>query len=354
MLRKLLGVLSILAIAFVTQAQTNATFTVGAYNVENWNSITRDGQTNQPKPQAAKDAVVAVIIEARPDILGLEEMGKTNDLAELRAMLAAKGLDYPHTEHVQAADKDRHVCLLSRYPIVSRQSRTDYTYELAGHTTANGRGILDVTVQVNPQYAFRALVVHLKSKRQVDGSADQAQVRLEEAKLLRAHIGKALKQDANENLIVMGDFNDTPEAAPIKAIVGEPPFALFPLPCKTSRGYEGTHLWRGRGEWSRIDYLMTSPGMSNEFIEGSAKIREGRADAEASDHRMVYASFQARDIGPAPQPKVVATAKPAKPIAISQTSAPVLYAVIIGLFAVVIVLAVLLMYTRRQRMEKKD
>jgi len=350
MLRKLFILILLLALAQTgPAAPTNSTFTIGTYNVENWNSIERNKKPNQPKPQAAKDALVNVMIAAQPDVLGLQEMGNTNDFAELRTLLEARGLVYPHWEHIQGPDKDRHVCVLSKYPIVQRNSRTDYSYELDGGIDRIGRGVLDVTVRVNDQYWFRAAVVHLKSKRQVENSPSQALVRLEEAKLVRAHLGKILKHDPHANLIALGDFNDTPDSLPFQAIIGEAPFSLFPLPGKTARGYEGTHLWRARGQWSRIDHLLVSPGMSNEYVEGSATIREGKDDSEASDHRMLYAKFHAHDIGQAPTAEITATpATPPTPAPESPAVVPPDYRRLITVSAVIVILLVLVFALRRR------
>ena len=299
-LRKVLALagLTLLLVGHVS-AQTSTTFVVGSYNIENWNSIERNGQLNQPKPQAEKDAVVSVIANIHPDVLGLEEIGTTNDLAELRAGLTGKGVVYPFVEYVPGADSDRRICLLSRFPIVARHSRTDYTYRLNDRATPISRGILDVALQIADHYSFRAIVVHLKSKRAVE-FGDQSEMRLEEAKLLRAHLADIFQRDPETKLLALGDFNDTPETTPIKTVMGPAPFALFALPCQTSRGYTGTHLWRFHSEWSRLDYLLASRALSNDFVAGSAQIYEGPDAGVASDHRLIYASFRTPTVGSAP------------------------------------------------------
>jgi len=297
--RKILVLAGWLLLAVRVPAQTGTAFVVGAFNVENWNSIERNSQPNQPKPQAEKDAVINVIASVHPDVLGLEEMGTTNDLAELRTGLAGKGVVYPFWEYLQAADQERRVCLLSRFPIAARQSRTDYTYRLNDQPTPISRGILDVVLQVTDRYSFRAIVVHLKSKRAVD-QGDQAVMRLAEAKLVRAHIAGIFKNEPTTKFIAMGDFNDTPDTAPIQTVIGEPPFALCALPCQTRQGYTGTHLWKFHGEWRRFDYLVASPGLSNDFVTGSAHIYEGHDAGEASDHRLIYASFTTLPTSSAP------------------------------------------------------
>ncbi len=296
MRRILLALLSLVLIAPL-RAQSTGQFTIAAYNVENWNSIERYGRPNQPKPKAERDAVLAVVAAVRPDVLGIEEMGKTNDLAEFMAGLRQKGVDYRHQEWIEAADADRHVGLLSRFPIVERHSVTNAIHLLDGKPMPMQRGILDVLIKVNDHYSFRAIVVHLKSKRAVD-YGDQAAIRLGEARRLREHIGKILKKSPAQNLIAMGDFNDTPDSEPVRVILGQPPFQLFALHPRDSEGNDGTHLWRARNQFSRIDYLVVSPGMSNEYVAGSARIADVPGWKTASDHRMIYGRFYDRDLNP--------------------------------------------------------
>ncbi len=293
-MKRLLTALLIVLVTPLLAESTNK-FIIADYNVENWNSIERQGKPDQPKPKAEREAVLTVITTIQPDVLAVEEMGKTNDFAEFATGLRAKGLDFPYQEWVQGADADRHVGLLSRFPIVASHSVTNETYLLDGKPTPVQRGFLDVLVKVNDNYSFRAIVVHLKSKRTVD-YGDQATMRLEEARLLRARIGKILKKVPTQNLIVMGDFNDTPDSEPIRAVIGEAPFQLFALHPLDSTGKDGTHFWRTRNEFSRIDYLIVSPGMSNEYVEGSAHIADVAGWKTASDHRLLYGRFYDRDL----------------------------------------------------------
>lgn len=326
-------------------AESTNTFTVAAYNVENWVLMDRDGKADQPKPQAEQEAVFKVLAQVRPDVLGVEEMGGTNQLAELANGLREHGLDLPYREWIQGGDPTRHVALLSRFPIARRFSRTDYTYLLNGEPRPIERGILDVEVKVNDNYSFRVVVAHLKSKRQ-SKIGDQAVMRLEEAKLLRSHVGKALKDNPQLNLIAMGDFNDTPESEPIRAIIGESPFNLFDLMPVDSKGGHDTHYWKFRNLFTRIDYLITSPGMSNEYVEGSARIADVPEWNDASDHRAVYARFYQHDVGATPAGVTLTpTTGPSCP------SGYVVTAVVAG---VVVLIAAIVVYRQRPTNAKKS
>jgi endonuclease/exonuclease/phosphatase family metal-dependent hydrolase len=286
--------LMVAGVCRVVGADPTNVVTLAAYNVENWLSMERGRDPKAPKPVEERAKVVEIIASIRPDVLGVAEMGTRDDLGDLKARLEAKGLAYPHTEWIEGADTTRHVALLSRYPITNRYSRTDYTYELDGRTMRIQRGILDVKVQVNDAYAVRVIMLHLKSKREVD-ELDQAAMRLEEARLVRQHVAKALKHDPGLNLVVMGDLNDTDRSPAVRAIIGEAPFSLIDLKPVSSNGFFGTHYYRGKKEFSRIDYLLVSPGMTNELVAGSARIAQPKEWYKASDHLAISAQFIAED-----------------------------------------------------------
>ncbi len=292
---KVLIIFLVAAVVCRCAADTN-TFTVATYNVQNWVLMERHGVSNAPKPATEQKAIANVLAGVRPDILAVEEMGTTNELAELRSALQEHGLNYPYNEWIQGVDPTRHVALLSRFPIVERLSHTNDTYQLNGHPMRIERGILDVRIQVNTEYSFRALVVHLKSKRTTE-IGDQAVMRREESLLLRRHVEDILKRDPNENFIVLGDFNDTPYSEPVRNVIGTDNRRLFVLRPRDSKGYDTTHFWKAHREFSRIDYLMISPGMSNEFVTGTEQIAAPPHWLNGSDHRAVSATFYTYDVG---------------------------------------------------------
>jgi endonuclease/exonuclease/phosphatase family metal-dependent hydrolase len=91
-------------------------FTVGTFNLENY--VTNGRRT--PKSDLSKAKVRETIRQLQADVLGLQEIGGTNALLELRESLRAEGLDYPHWEHVSGYDTNIFVAVLSRFPITAR------------------------------------------------------------------------------------------------------------------------------------------------------------------------------------------------------------------------------------------
>src|SRR5688572_2011288 len=148
-------------------AQSPREIVVASYNVQNYIGEESEGFNGQPaKPKSEKSiaALIRIIKEINPDVLGVCEMGRPQRFEDFKNRLREAGLEYVDSEYVQSADPDRHLALLSKFPIVSRQSVSDVEYELNGTVEKVKRGFLDVTIRVNPEYDLRMVGVHLKSK----------------------------------------------------------------------------------------------------------------------------------------------------------------------------------------------
>lgn len=271
-----------------------------SYNLKNYLQMPRTvaGQRveDAPKPPEEIEAVVRVIQTIRPDILGLVEMGSPADLEDLRLRLKKAGLDYPHHEWMEGEDKTRHVCLLSRFPIVSRDSLTDIPVPINGRIARVNRGFLDVTVEVNPTYHLRCVGVHLKSRLPIP-EYDEAVMRAKEAWFLRDHVGEILEKAPETNLLLFGDFNDSKNEYPIRTIVGRRGSRthLNALPLADSRGEFWTHFWSTADSYARLDYLMVNRGLEKEIVPQKAGINDAPFWNEASDHRAIFTTIIAED-----------------------------------------------------------
>lgn len=273
---------------------------VASYNLQNYLRMDRRVENknlkNAPKPESEIEAVVKVLTVVKPDILGLVEMGDEAMLEDLQRRLKAAGLDLPHREWLQAADEVRHVCLLSRFPIVARNSRGDISFDLNGKIERFNRGILDVTVEVHPGYRLRLLGVHLKSRRTVD-EYDEAWMRAKEAWFLREHMNAILAAEPETNLLLFGDMNDTKNNYPIRELIGKKgtPNYMMDLWLRDSRNERWTHFWKTADEYARIDYLMVSPGLAKEVLFEKSGINDSPFWNDASDHRAIFTTISAEN-----------------------------------------------------------
>ena len=267
------------------------------YNLKNYLSMERriGGEVveDAPKPEGEIEAVIDGLRAMQPDILGVCEIGDATHIADLQSRLKAAGIDLPNIEMVKdSAGWNRNLALLSRFPIIGRYSRDDYTYELAGTKHAFQRGVLDVKLAINPHYHLRYIGLHLKSKREVP-EGDESLMRLNEARLAREHIDRILEEEPGTNLLVMGDLNDIRIEPPVKTLQGG--FGgggyLKSLGLSDEAGFTWTHYWSFADVYSRFDYALYSEGLEGELNRSLCRIHHWDDWEKASDHRPLVLSI---------------------------------------------------------------
>jgi endonuclease/exonuclease/phosphatase family metal-dependent hydrolase len=278
------------------------TFRVATYNVEGY--LDQPTETRPAKLTAAKAKVRENILALKPDVLALQEMGRTNALLELRDSLKADGLDLPYWEHVNGFDTNIHVAILSKFPFTARRPHTNESFLLSGRRFRVSRGFGEVDIQVSPNYSFTLIAAHLKSKRAI-ARADEAEMRLEEAKLLRETIDARLTANPNANLVVLGDFNDTKDSASTKAVIGRGKLKLVDTrpaerngdnaPGREPRNIAWTHYYGKEDTYSRIDYILLNPGMAHEWVSSETYVLTLPNWGIGSDHRPILATFDTED-----------------------------------------------------------
>jgi endonuclease/exonuclease/phosphatase family metal-dependent hydrolase len=259
-----------------------------SYNVENWLTMERfangKGATSA-KPEKERKAVVQALLAAKPDILGVSEIGNEDDVKDLQRHLADVGIPLPHSHLNRGADDTRSLVILSRFPIGKTVARDNLAYRIQGEEFKMQRGILDATI-ATPVGPFRFLGVHLKSKREVD-EGDQEEMRRSESHLLRREVDAILREDPEARLVVYGDFNDTRNSPTLRTAQGpaRSNSALTTIPLRDSRGHLWTHHWDYQDVYSRFDYVMVSPVLRDLVDRDHSKILDGEETAGASDHR---------------------------------------------------------------------
>jgi len=279
-------------------------FRIVSYNLENYLDQPTESR-KAIKSEAAKAQIRTNLMALKPDVIALQEVGQLSALLELQASLKAEGLDLPHHEFVRGWDTNIHVCVLSRFPIVARRPHTNETYLLSGRRFHVSRGFAEVDIQPTNSYRFTLLVAHLKSRRPIP-DADEAEMRLEEAKLLRAKVDARIAADPNVNLIVCGDLNDNFNTDGVKTVVGRGKNALVdtrpaerngdnqPNPTNprwSPRNVAWTHYYGVEDSYSRLDYILVSPGMAWEWVKRETYVLTLPNWGIGSDHRPIVATF---------------------------------------------------------------
>ncbi|HTL59140.1 MAG TPA: endonuclease/exonuclease/phosphatase family protein [Candidatus Limnocylindrales bacterium] len=277
---------------------------MATYNLENY--LETASRTRPAKGDDAKAKIRESIRAINPDVLALQEIGGTNALLELRDALQKEGNDFPHWELVTGADTNINLAVLSRFPFSARRPHTRESFLLNGRRFFVSRGFLEVDVQVNPNYSFTLIAAHLKSRRIV-APADEAELRFQEAKLLREKIDARLAAEPTANLLVLGDLNDTKDAASTKVVIGHGITKLVDThPAERNgdtdselgneaRPITWTHYYAKEDVYSRIDFILASSGMAREWHWSQTYALRIPNWGLASDHRPIVASFLAED-----------------------------------------------------------
>jgi endonuclease/exonuclease/phosphatase family metal-dependent hydrolase len=279
------------------------TFRVATYNLDNY--LDAPAGTRHAKTEESKAKVRESILAIKPDILAVEEMGTLSALEELRGSLKKKGLDFPHWEYVCGFDTNIHVAVLSRFPFTSVRPQTNDYFLLNGKRFRVSRGFAVVDVQVNTNYSLTLIAAHLKSKRPIP-AADESELRHEEAKVLREKINDAFTANPNVNLVVLGDLNDYKDSSSIKEVIGKGKHKLLdtrpaerngdnPARILDARTVTWTHHFAKEDVYSRLDYILLSPGMAREWVANETYVLALPNWGEASDHRPIVATFEAED-----------------------------------------------------------
>ena len=282
------------------------TFRVATYNLENY--IVSPVGNRVEKPGPARAQAQANLRALQADVVALQEIGGLAALEELRESLRVGGLEYPYWDMVTGFDTNIQVAVLSRFPIVGRRPHTNDVFLLMGRRFRVSRGFLEVDIQVHSHYRFTLLTTHLKSRRQI-GYADESELREQEAILLRRKIEARFQDNPDANLVVLGDFNDLKDSRSIRTVIGRGRQALVdtrpaerngddaagPNPRYEGRRITWTHYYGMEDTYSRIDYILLSPGMAREWLPRETFVQATPNWGIASDHRPIVASFSAKD-----------------------------------------------------------
>jgi endonuclease/exonuclease/phosphatase family metal-dependent hydrolase len=303
--RRLIAGLAAILLSPALQAADS--FRVASYNVENYLDQPTESRPH-PKSPEAKAKVCESILALKPDVVALQEIGTTNALLELRDSLKAGGLDLPYWEHVTGFDTNIHVAVLSRFPFTARRPHTKESFLLSGRRFHVSRGFAEVEIKVDANYSFTLITAHLKSKRTIP-EADETEMRLREARALREIIDADLSANPNLNLIVLGDLNDSVNSDSTRTVIGRGKHKLIdtrpserngdhawqPHPGSSPRTVAWTHFYGIEDNYSRIDYILLSPGMAREWREDETYVLAITDWGIGSDHRPLVATFNAVD-----------------------------------------------------------
>lgn len=273
------------------------TLTIATYNIENYVAAGRrvDGvyRPAYPKPEAAKQALRAVIHALDADVLALQEMGPAAYLEELQRDLRAGGIDYPHAALAEAADADRHVAVLSRLPFNRVQTQAGLEFRYFDGREKVKRGVLEIDLAVAGG-ELTLFVVHLRSRfTERADDPGSALCRAGEAEAIRDHVLRRFPDPTAARFLILGDCNDTKGSKPLRLLTKRGKTSITKLlDAADPRGETWTYTYFKDDTYERVDHVLVSPGLVSAVAGGRAQIYDGPGVREASDHRPVLVRLE--------------------------------------------------------------
>lgn len=184
------------------------------------------------------------------------------------------GTPYEHVMLIDGND-DRgiDVGLMTRkgYPIGLMRS---HIHDISGDGKAVfSRDCPEYCVHTPDNEKIWVLPNHFKSKFGGNDPASQAKRTLQAERT--AEIYNALLSEGNQNIVVLGDLNDTPESAPIQALLTSTDLRdVSDHPSFDTGSYAGKGTYDAGRDNQKIDYLLLSPALFSR-VTASGIFRKG-------------------------------------------------------------------------------
>ncbi|HPW65652.1 MAG TPA: endonuclease [Salinivirgaceae bacterium] len=277
MKNKIILFLGIIFTLIIVSCQPSKTFLVVSYNVENlFDTIQSSGLDVDFTPQGKKQydtekynnkllnlskVIASIDSKQLPDIVGLievENRAVVEDLANQELLIKNK-YRVSHFDGPDPRGIDVAMLYSNRFKLLEERPLPVYTDTLKRYRT---RDILYVK-GILAKDTLHVFVSHWKSR--LGGAKKTERTRIIAAETLRYYVDSLLVRNSKSQLIIMGDFNDTPGDTAVYHVLGAKTLntdaelinIMYPL-------YEenkGTYSYGG--EFSMLDNIVISQSLVN-------------------------------------------------------------------------------------------
>ncbi|MEM8868722.1 MAG: endonuclease/exonuclease/phosphatase family protein [Verrucomicrobiota bacterium] len=276
-------------------AKVGDTIRLATFNLDNYLISDRylDGvwRPAYPKPESEKDGIRRTIVELKPDILFVQEIGSFQYLEELRADLALHGLHFTYAVHLEGPDQVRHIAVLSMLPPVDVVKHAHLSFKYLDRSEKVKRGMLEVSFELPDGVIFKAFGVHLKSRYTEDKADPKSHLRrTREAEVCRNKLIERTLDLGVEHYMAVGDFNEHPKGAALRRFSkrGSLNFGIH-LPIADGRGHQWTYFYEKYTTYSQVDGFVLSEKLLKRVRGQSGTIAD---NLSGSDHRLVYLDLE--------------------------------------------------------------
>jgi endonuclease/exonuclease/phosphatase family metal-dependent hydrolase len=262
-----------------------------------WRTNPLSGKVVFEKTAEARATLARRITEMNVDILAVQEVEDVRTLEEFARSAALAGQGYKHIVLVEGNDQRLiDVGLLSRLPLRAVTSWRHRTFQNKGNEPVFSRDLLEVEVldKKRTRVLFTLYVNHLKS--QLARNAAEKTKGNERRRKQAETIATVLGERGPRPVVVLGDMNDSPDAAPLAALAGAGlvnaltgaverggPYPADPQPPASP---VWTHRYKESGKPPRyelFDQIWLSPDLVP-ALKGAFILRRTSRGGDASDH----------------------------------------------------------------------
>ena len=259
----------------------------------------------EPVDELATNHTAMVMRDVDADVLGVVEADNRIALKNFSAILLKKvgAVPYAHVMLVDGND-DRgiDVGIMTKAPWEILAIRSHVDDDPAREIFS--RDCPEYSLQTKSGKRLVVLVNHFKSKGFGSAKESNAKRKLQAERV--AKIVRRLKKEGEENIVVLGDLNDTPDSDPLSPLFsGTGLRDISTHPKFSDDGRPGT--FANGTKSNKIDYVLLSPALFKR-VTGGAVFRMGvwggkngtlfphyetmtRASHAASDHAAIYADI---------------------------------------------------------------
>ncbi len=267
-----------------------------------------------PVDEIAMELTARVLFDANADVIGVVEAENRVVLTEFQRIMSAR-FDVDEKYHnvmlIDGNDKrgiDVAIGTTIEYPIGRMRSHVDEMHE--GRRVFS-RDCPEFEITTPQGNTIVVLVNHFKSKFGGDSPRSKAR-RKRQAEAVRDYYNR-LTGEGFENVIVLGDFNDTPDSDPLKPLLDtdlrdvtdHPNFTDFEF--NANNGHRGVGTYALGNDNNKIDYLLVSPALWDK-VDNAGLFRKGawpgkqpprwevypqltKEHHAASDHHLIFADI---------------------------------------------------------------
>lgn len=255
------------------------TVTVLSWNVEHFvddfdNPYINNNRENNPPAnlKERRQQLAEVLTLADADIVVFQEFESSSFAAQLAEDYFPE-LGYKIFGGMESDDWYMNVVIMSRVPLGTFYGYATSNTPIVGFTDDDGtpssqmflnNRMWSVNVLVNEAYDFNLTGVHLKAGR----GERNAQWRTGMLELLRARFERILMTDHDQNLLVVGDFNATPDSPEFQRFLGDSTQLRFIDPLAGS----GIFSHPADSVFWRIDHIIPNEYMLPEVVANSVQV----------------------------------------------------------------------------------